>query len=223
MTTNRLACFLLLSAAACASERETNNNQRNVNANAALPHGEYVEARTATVFAGECHYASERAELGREAVMAWRVGGGQFDGVSLAGAQAVAVVVADRNLELCEARRNSVVIVDAQNETQRNAMARWIQTQHSAALGNVREVRGEAIRFARVGDHFEVKSGSVELAGNALANRKCCTMPSELCYVPLAAMQQRVVGSADVFRQSLPALGRDFSVPADNCAFVGTF
>ena len=38
--------------------------------------GEYVEARTAEVFAGGCMMNSEAETLGRQAVMAWRITSG---------------------------------------------------------------------------------------------------------------------------------------------------
>ena len=43
--------------------------------------GTYVEARTAEVFAGGCVINSEAGTSGREAVLAWKVDRGQFNGV----------------------------------------------------------------------------------------------------------------------------------------------
>ena len=43
--------------------------------------GEYVEARTAEVFAGGCIMNSEAETMGRQAIMAWRITSGSFDGV----------------------------------------------------------------------------------------------------------------------------------------------
>src|SRR5690242_16090761 len=45
--------------------------------------GTYVEARTAEVFAGACIVNGEAAMGGREALLAWKVGHGQVDGVPL--------------------------------------------------------------------------------------------------------------------------------------------
>src|SRR5687767_11175075 len=38
--------------------------------------GEYVEVRTASVFAGACHYNGEVVTTGRDALMAWNVTSG---------------------------------------------------------------------------------------------------------------------------------------------------
>ena len=54
--------------------------------------GAYVEARTAEVFAGGCVINGEAATTGREALMAWKVDRGSFEGVSLNGLAVVAAV-----------------------------------------------------------------------------------------------------------------------------------
>ena len=57
--------------------------------------GTYVEARTAEVFAGGCIINSEAGTTGREALLAWNVEHGRFDGVRLDGLSVVAAVSAD--------------------------------------------------------------------------------------------------------------------------------
>ena len=39
--------------------------------------GDYVEVRTASVFAGPCHYHGELVTTGRDAIMAWNVTSGR--------------------------------------------------------------------------------------------------------------------------------------------------
>ena len=53
--------------------------------------GDYVEVRTASVFAGPCHYNGEVVTTGRDAMMAWNVAEGSFDNVNLAGVKAVEI------------------------------------------------------------------------------------------------------------------------------------
>ena len=43
--------------------------------------GSYVEARTAEVFTGGCIMGSEAGTVGKEAVLAWKVDRGMFNGV----------------------------------------------------------------------------------------------------------------------------------------------
>jgi hypothetical protein len=192
---------------------------------AGAPAGDYIEGRTATIFAGACHYASEQAMLGREAVMAWHLREGAFGGVSLAGIDVVAAVAAEGNLEREDAARDSVVYVsDRASEAQRAAVVAWLDANYAAPLGRIVGVKSAPVRVSKVGDRFDVRAGdSVEMAGAAMASRACCNMPHQVWYSPLAPMTARVVGSTEVFRQYDPDLARDFSFPAENCAFVGTF
>ena len=64
--------------------------------------GEYVEARTAEVFAGGCIMNSEAETMGRQAIMAWKITTGSFDGVVLDGLTVAAAVAGDRNLGMRE-------------------------------------------------------------------------------------------------------------------------
>ncbi len=54
--------------------------------------GDYLEARTADVFTGPCFANSEMSLVGKQAVVAWRVREGAWEGVPLAGLSVVAAV-----------------------------------------------------------------------------------------------------------------------------------
>ena len=63
---------------------------------AAVPvKGDYVEVRTASVYAGPCHYNGEVVTTGRDAILAWNIASGSHDNVNLAGVRAVAIVSSD--------------------------------------------------------------------------------------------------------------------------------
>src|SRR6266850_4979803 len=64
--------------------------------------GSYVEARTAEVFTGGCIMGSEAETMGKEAVLAWKVERGSFNGISLDGLSVVAAVAGDKNLGIQE-------------------------------------------------------------------------------------------------------------------------
>src|SRR2546428_9980635 len=64
--------------------------------------GTYAEARTAEVFAGGCVMNSEAGTSGREAILAWKVDKGSFNGVALDNLSIVAAVTADQNLGIQE-------------------------------------------------------------------------------------------------------------------------
>jgi hypothetical protein len=60
--------------------------------------GDYLEARTADVFTGPCFANSEMSLVGKQAVIAWRVRQGAWQGVPLAGLSVVAAVRAAATL-----------------------------------------------------------------------------------------------------------------------------
>src|SRR5882724_102309 len=64
--------------------------------------GEYVEARTAEVFTGGCIMNSEAETMGKQAVLAWKVDRGSFNGIAIDGLSVVAALSGDRNLGMTE-------------------------------------------------------------------------------------------------------------------------
>ncbi len=187
--------------------------------------GAYVEARTASVFAGACHYNGEFVTAGREALCAWRIDSGSFGGVDLAGVSIAAVIGADANLDERSAARRSVVHVDAGLDGVRAAAAvRWLATTRGDVLGTILEVRASPLSIAIDGDAYAVASaGSFELSGALLPDRACCAMPQNVWYAPFEVLDRPLVGLDDAFSVREPALDRAWSRPGENAAFTGRF
>src|SRR5260221_9881429 len=74
--------------------------------------GDYVEARTASVFAGACHYNGELTTTGRDAEIVWHVKSGSVQGVDMSGLTVVAAVSAGDNLKDDITGRRSVLYID---------------------------------------------------------------------------------------------------------------
>ena len=68
-----------------------------VSADAAI-RGDYVEVRSADVYTGACFANSEVGLVGKEAILAWKVKDGNWNGVDLSGLGVVAVVRAQATL-----------------------------------------------------------------------------------------------------------------------------
>src|SRR6476619_4941664 len=112
--------------------------------------GDYVEVRTASVFAGACHYNGEVVTTGRDALMAWNVTSGKWQGVDLTGVRVLAIVSADANLGEANAARQSEVIIDSSaSRTQALAMTNALKEKYAASLGKIVEVRTAPITFER--------------------------------------------------------------------------
>lgn len=192
---------------------------------AAAPTGAYVEARTASVFAGACHYNGELVTAGREALCAWSLEGGSWNGVDLSGVGIVALVASDANLVQADAARRSVVHVDAALAPEKAAAAvRWLAATRADLLGTIVEVRADALSIAIGADSYRVCApGQFELVGATLPDRACCAMPQNVWYRPFERLEKPLVGLDASFTVCAPALDRAWSRPDENAAFTGRF
>ena len=187
--------------------------------------GVYVEARTASVFAGACHYNGELTTAGREAVLAWSVKEGSWGGVSLSGVRAVAVVGSEANLTDSAAARRSELIVDSNaSAAQAQAFARAVEGAYGAVLGRVVEVRRAPVGFSADGKSFKVSAaGAVVLDVEAMPDDLCCRMPHLVWYAPLVAVEGRKVGHTRTASYAGGAAGAAWQRTGENGAFYGTF
>src|SRR5258708_37359095 len=54
--------------------------------------GDYLEARTCSVYTGACHANGEAVTIGREATLVWHINKGVVDGLKVDGLNVVAVI-----------------------------------------------------------------------------------------------------------------------------------
>lgn len=187
------------------------------------PSGRYAEARTASVFAGACHFGGEAVTTGRSALCVWRIEQGAFDGVDLAGVKLAALVTAEANLAEDVARR-SVVYVDSPDAVRGLAALRWLAATRAEIVGDVVLVRATSIETRIEDETYRVRAGDwFELDGGALPDRACCKMPYEVWYRPFETQVHALVGQDESFGCSEPALGLAWSRPNENAAFFGVF
>ena len=187
--------------------------------------GVYVEARTASVFAGACHYNGELTTAGREAVLAWSVSEGSWGGVQLAGVRAVAVVGSEANLADSAAARKTELIVDGNaTAAQAKAFARAVESVYGAVLGRVVEVRRAPVGFNADGKSFKVSApGAASLDVEAMPDDLCCRMPHMVWYAPLVPVEGRKVGYTRAAVYAGGAAGDAWRRTGENGAFYGTF
>lgn len=186
--------------------------------------GDYVEVRTASVFAGACHYNGEVVTTGRDAMMAWNVTSGKWQGVDLTGVRVMAIVSADANLGETNAARQSEIIIDSGvSRTQALAMVNALQEKYAASLGKVVEVRSAPISFARNGRTYAVLTNEAAINVEAMPNDLCCKMPNLVWYSPLVGLENRKVGYTTKALYSGKVVGKPWSRSGENSAFYGTF
>jgi hypothetical protein len=116
-------------------------------ASAAGIKGDYVEARTADVFTGPCFSNAEVFIYGSQAVMAWKVNEGSFQGVDLAGLSVAAAVKGTTTFsEDKPEQARAVLIVDEKADSrQREALVALARDLGGARLANVVDVKAARI------------------------------------------------------------------------------
>jgi hypothetical protein len=185
--------------------------------------GVYVEARSASVFAGACHYNGERETQGRELIAGWRLDAASTGRSDLDGVELVVAVAADRNLDEPDAARRSVLyLADDLDAERATAAEAWLRATHADLIGELVAVRRADVAVERDGDAFSVRAGEdVAFAGAALPDRACCTMPTQVWYEPEVTVGGRLVGHVERFRLVEPALAANLERHDENSAFLG--
>ena len=190
--------------------------------------GDYVEARTAEVFAGGCIQGSEGETAGREAILAWRVGRGQVNGVTLDGLSIVAVVAGDMNLSTHEIggakpqRIRAAIRVDARaTAAQRDALVAMAKSL-SPVVREIVDVKAVPISFTRDAAGLAVSAGeaSLEVATKMDHSATCGAMQ---WYDPLAKTTQSAMGHTTSEAWSGTSLGTQWSMGDKRASFYGAF
>src|SRR5262245_6099522 len=131
--------------------------------------GAYVEARTAEVFTGGCVMNSEAETMGKQAVLAWKIDRGSFNGVALDGLSVVAALAGDRNLGMTEmggakpAVRSALYVDDKANATQQIALVAMANEMTKGLVGSIVQVTPAPIQFVDHGGEIQVSTGPVSL------------------------------------------------------------
>jgi hypothetical protein len=188
------------------------------------PHGQYLEARTASVFAGACHYAGERVTDGRSAVMSWKIESGSFDDIDLTGVKVIAAVSCDDNLAEASAARRTEIVVDADTDARAAAAVNWVKSQCASQFGSVENARRAPITFDQNTDGYRVASiAFASLNIRPMPDHACCVQPNMVCYEPLMKVRDRRVGYAKNVEVIAANIGDRWQRADENDAFYGQF
>jgi hypothetical protein len=190
--------------------------------------GSYVEARTAEVFTGGCIMGSEAETMGKEAVLAWKVDRGAFNGISLDGLSVVAALAGDKNLGIQEiggekAVIRSTVFVDQRtNAAQRLALVAMASELANGTMGTIVNVAPAPIQFAEGTVEIAVATGQValEVTKHPQHEETCGAMQ---WFHPLSSVDAAEIGLASQHSFTGTGLGIKWSDPNKRSAFFGTF
>jgi hypothetical protein len=190
--------------------------------------GSYVEARTAEVFTGACIMNGEAATTGREALLAWKVDRGSFNGVSLNGLTVVAAVAGDANLGIREiggdtAQTRAAVFVDERaTPAQRIALVSMAKHLSKGVVDTVVEITPTPIQFVDEGQAIRVSAKSLRLTvEKEMTHDQTCG--GKQWFHPLSTVDGAEMGTTSENAFSGGALGTKWSEPNKRSSFFGTF
>jgi hypothetical protein len=190
--------------------------------------GSYVEARTAEVFTGGCVMNSEAGTAGRQAVLAWKVDRGSFNGVSLDGLSVVAALTGTVNLGIHEMGgerpevRSTLFVDQRANAAQRLALVAMASDLSNGLVGTIVNVAASPIKFTDNDNQVQVAAGQVALD----VNKHVTHDPScggQMWFKPLSSVDDATLGIAEQHSFNGPNLGVKWSAPNQRSAFFGTF
>ena len=195
--------------------------------------GDYMETRSADVWTGPCFANGEVNLVGDQAILAWKVNKGEWNGVSLKGMSVVGVVKAGATLGDPYSNpypAKAVLIVD-ENATaeQQKALVHFAQRMGGELLKNVVSVEVAPIEMKvehegahhgkallRAGDLASIETRSIGDKDHLCGNE-------EIFYPPLAEMSHAMPAVAEVDRYKGPGLGVSWTLHGKRSAFVGSF
>ena len=204
-----------------------------ITGNAQQISGQYVETRSADVYTGACDANGEVNLVGDQAILAWQVNQGSWQGVALNGLSVVGVVKAAATLGnpyTDPYPAKAVLIVDQKaSPEQQKALVSFAQEMAGELLKNIVkvEVAPISLEVSHSGGHY----GKALLKAGNLAGieTRSITPKDHLCgneetfYQPLAAMTHAMPAVAELDQYSGPGLGVSWNVSGKRSAFVGSF
>ena len=190
--------------------------------------GAYVEARTAEVFTGGCIMNSEAETMGKQALLAWKVDRGSFNGIALDGLSIVAALAGDRNLGMQEmggekpSVRSALFVDQRANAAQQLALVAMANELSKGLVGTIVEVTPAPIEFTDHGSEIQVTAGpaSLDVNKHMTHDPTCGAMQ---WFHPLATVDAATIGVAAEHVFTGSALGTKWSDPNKRSAFFGRF
>ncbi len=193
--------------------------------------GKYVEARTCQVYTGPCFANGEVGSTGKDAIMAWQIEDGAFDGVELAG-QSVAVVVKSsetlgfHGLDDAKTTRAILFIDVSADKAQAKALRSFAMHQTGIKAEQITDLRSTTIvmRFDIAQLAASLHVGEYARLSTRKARPTDCICSNETAYYPpLTPLKGFVPGVTIDGEVTARKLGTRWSIPDTRTAYLGSF
>lgn len=193
--------------------------------------GDYVETRSADVYTGQCFANGEVNLVGNEAILAWHVQSGSWNGVPLDGLTVAAAIRASATLGDPYANPDpvqAILLVDDQSTTkQREALVAFAHHMGGQLLLNASQIISAPMEL--VVNHERHGVASFRAGEFATVQTRSLNEHDHLCgnevtfYPPLSQLAHSMPAVALTDKYRGPGLGVDWESHGKRSAFVGTF
>jgi hypothetical protein len=194
--------------------------------------GEYLETRSADVYVGQCFANGEVNTTGQEAIVAWHISEGKWDGVALDGLTVVGAIKAQATLGDPYGKpypAKSVLIVDRQaTPQQRQALINFAQEMGGELLRHVVRVIDTPIDMEVASEQHSARArllagDVVTVETRAIGDKDHLCGNEDTFYQPLTqtAHAMPAVAMTDEYRGQ--DLNTSWTLHNKRSAFVGTF
>src|SRR5246127_1795695 len=193
--------------------------------------GDYLETRSADVYTGQCFANGEVNLVGNEAILAWHVQSGSWEGVPLKARTAAAAVRAKGTLgdpyENPYPAKAVLLVDDEASAQQRTALVNFAKHMGGELLKNVEQVIPTQMELVVNAEHH----GAAMLRAGRFATVQTRSIGGQdhLCgneetfYPPLTELAHSMPAVALTDMYSGPGLGVSWDLHGKRSAFVGTF
>jgi len=193
--------------------------------------GDYIETRTSDIYTGQCFANSEVNLVGTEAILAWHVENGSWDGVALDGLSVAAAIHARATLGDPYGNpypAKSVILVDEQaTPAQRAALVSFARRMGGPLLQDAGQVipttmemivnhQRHGVALLRAGRFATVQTRSLSDQDHICGNEVTF-------YPPLTQVAHSMPAVAVTDAYKGPGLDESWDLHGKRSAFVGTF
>ena len=193
--------------------------------------GQYIETRSADIYTGQCFANGEVNLVGDEAILAWHVQSGSWDGVPLDGLTVAAAVHANATLGDPYANpypaRAVLLVDDLATPQQRSALVAFAHQMGGELLRHAQQIIPAPMELVVNPEHHGVallRAGQFATVQTRPVNDKDHLCGNEVTfYPPLTQLTHSMpaVALTDAYRG--PGLDVDWESHGRRSAFVGTF
>jgi hypothetical protein len=193
--------------------------------------GDYLETRSADVYTGQCFANGEVNLVGNEAILAWHVQSGTWNGVPLDGLSVAAAVRAKGTLgdpyENPYPAQAVLMVDDQANDRQRVALEDFARHMGGRLLEHVERVIAAPVQF-EVSEHQHgfalLRAGQFATVQTRSLGDKDHLCGNEITfYPPLTELAHSMPAVAVTDQYRGPGLGVSWDLHGKRSAFIGSF